>query len=359
MNLVAQNAGVVDPRDALIASLLEYMKTQQTATPFTDLLAVSAMRPGTNGNVSLADAIEQFLIAKRAAGLTNRTICWYGDQIAVFVNWCKAMQISQVSPMEIEKFLAGQRDIRPKLADATISARYRALSALFGWISERYNLTDANNPMHGIKAPRIRKKPVEYVKLREFQQLYDSIRGNDWLDERDRLILLTLFWSGLRVGEVCALAVHDIDVKSQLICVRTAKGDSARFVPCAPDLAAVLVRYLYSRPAWRGAELILSSDGYEGAKGILMPEGVRQMLIRRCSDATMRPMNPHSFRHGFAMTFLNAGMQLSAISEAMGHSSTTITRDIYARWLTQGLSREYERVRKTLVQEQNRLEKSK
>jgi integrase len=74
-------------------------------------------------------------------------------------------------------------------------------------------------------------------------------------------------------------------------------------------------------------------------------DGIRQMLRRRCQAAGLRYMHPHLFRHGFAMLFLNNGMQLSAVSAAMGHSSQQITTDIYAHWLSDGLSREYETAR--------------
>jgi integrase len=56
-------------------------------------------------------------------------------------------------------------------------------------------------------------------------------------------------------------------------------------------------------------------------------------------------MHPHLFRHGFAMLFLNNGMPLSAVAAAMGHASPQTTIDIYAHWLTDGLSREYELAR--------------
>jgi site-specific recombinase XerD len=320
--------------------------------------ALLALIPSHSSNAAIFSAasdqldlmlcLDEFLVAKQAAGLRPRTIRWYRDQIMIFVEWCKSVDAGDVTPSVVERFLAGQRDPKLHLSDATISARYRTLSALFGWIIKRHELAPDANPLHAIPAPRVRKSPIEYVHLAEFARLYDSIEGADWLDERDRVILLILFWSGLRVSEATGLAVHDIDVSAKLICVRSAKGDSARFVPCAPDLAMVLLRYLYARPPWPHKTLFLSSDGYDGVRGALTAEGIRQMLIRRCKAAALRAMNPHAFRHGFAMEFLNAGMQLSAVSEVMGHSNQQITKDIYARWLTGGLSQEYERVRERL-----------
>jgi integrase len=100
--------------------------------------------------------------------------------------------------------------------------------------------------------------------------------------------------------------------------------------------------YLYNRPAWSKPPLWVSSDGYSGVRGALTAEGIRVMLRRRCTDVGLRSINPHQVRHGFAMTLLNAGMELSAVSAAMGHSSQSVTEQVYAAWLTEGLAREYD-----------------
>ena len=102
-----------------------------------------------------------------------------------------------------------------------------------------------------------------------------------------------------------------------------------------------LLGYLYAKPRHASNTLWLGSDGYEGANPITR-EGVRQALRRRCLAAQMRPLNPHSFRHGFAMTMLNDGQaQMSVISKLLGHSSETITRDFYAEWQDVGLGTAY------------------
>jgi integrase len=102
-----------------------------------------------------------------------------------------------------------------------------------------------------------------------------------------------------------------------------------------------LVDYLYSRPAYAGPELWLSSDNRGGAKGPLNYWTIRQILRRRCERAGVRNLNAHSFRHAFATELLNAGADLSAVSAIMGHSSTKVTEAIYAKWLPAGIQREY------------------
>jgi integrase/recombinase XerC len=125
------------------------------------------------------------------------------------------------------------------------------------------------------------------------------------------------------------------------VLVRHGKGQKARVVPTAPTVAALLLDYLYSRPAYTGPELLLSADGANGVRGPLTTDGLRQVLKRLCRNAGVPYLHPHAWRHGFAMLFLNEGTSLSAVSAMMGHSNTAVTQTVYASWQTRGLLREY------------------
>jgi integrase len=220
-----------------------------------------------------------------------------------------------------------------------VAGHYRALSVWCAWLVKRGTLPD--HPMRTIPRPKQPRHRIAYITPAELSVLLGAISTVAWSDVRDQALLRLLFYSGLRVGEAVALYAGEVDMHRRVLLVRRAKGGSARLVPFADEVAPPLLEYLYRRPPWPGPELWLSNDGYGGVRGLLTTEGVRQMLRRRCKAAGMRYINPHAFRHGFAMWTLNAGMELSAVSAAMGHSSTQITQSTYARWLPAGLQREY------------------
>ena len=105
-----------------------------------------------------------------------------------------------------------------------------------------------------------------------------------------------------------------------------------------PDLLA----YLFNRPAHHAPELWTGNDGSGGARGALTDNGIRQMLRRRSKAAGMRPINPHSLRHGFAMEMLNnGGASLEAVSKFLGHASPEITRRFYADYIDEELAAIY------------------
>lgn len=285
--------------------------------------------------------LDRFLTSKTAAGLSPRTIRYYHQQVGGFLLWLDDDAADKtVSRAVVEGYLIERRKGR---SPATVSAAYRALRAFFGWVVECGYLTEQTSPMHKLAAPRVPKKLPRYVTPEEFDTLYGSIDGAAWLDYRDRTLLLLLFWSGLRRAEVMALTKRDLNLKEQVLLVRAGKGDKSRLVPFSPKLEEELNGYLARRPD-DGDDidaLFVSNDGNGGVRGALSDWGLASMLRRRCGEAGVRKMNPHAFRHGFAMNFLNGGMNISAVASAMGHSSVQVTEGYYARWLAKGLQREY------------------
>jgi len=295
--------------------------------------------------------LEKFITAKSAAGKSDRTLRWYTDLIGAYLDHVEELGIPWWQTESMESFQAhlwqrspkgrkGQVGFKPNSVDCY----YRALRAWCNWLLRR-KLMAPPSPLEGMERPSRPKDPVQFVTLEEFTQLLRSIKGEEWMDQRDRCLLMLMFWSGLRVAELTCLRVADVDVAKRLVTVHRGKGGKSRIVPCAPDLGVTMLAYLVARPAVAGNLLFAGNDGYGGVRGNLGVCGVRLMLRRRCEDAGLRYMHPHLFRHGFAMLFLNNGMPISAVAAAMGHSDLKITTDTYAHWLTDGLSREYETAR--------------
>jgi len=282
--------------------------------------------------------LEQFLTAKTAAGLSPDTLRLYAQVLRRYRSYCAVVGEAR-SPVVLASYLAQLRD---RLKPSSVAAHYQVLHAYFSWLTKQGR--SEVNPLADVPRPRVPRQPHRHVTLTEFRRIFSSIPHDAdalWLDHRDRAILIVLFTSGLRIMEAMGMQTGDVDLAHHLITVRRGKGGNARFVPCAPSLTEPLVSYLYTRPPWAGAALWVGSDGRHGVAAALGDEGVRMMLHRRCDAAGMRYLNPHAFRHGFAMAWLNAGMHMSALAAVMGHSSQAVTEAVYAHWQTESLSREY------------------
>lgn len=299
--------------------------------------------------VKIEEAVQQWILAGRGARWGSaRSAEWYQHNVERYLAWVTSDGRSATwhEPATIERYLASERE--RGMSPSTLRARYVSLRAFFDYLIKRKWFAEPN-PLSTIDRPKVPKdKRPRSVELAELRQLLASVGLVKWSDLRDRVILQLLFFSGLRVSELVGLHVTDVDIGRALVIVRSAKGDKDRPVPCLPALGSDLLAYLYSRPAWNGPELFLSNDGAGHASRVLTVEGVRQMLRRRCKKIGIRILNPHAFRHGFAMTTLNAGLEMSAVSTAMGHSSVKVTEQFYARWQIDALQAQYNEVVKKL-----------
>ena len=295
-------------------------------------------------NLTFAAAVDLHRTHLRAKRRAAATLRWYDYQLDHFVSWRQANTLPDVLPDadEIERFLADQHDRKPPLKPSTINGRYRALRGLFNFLEKRRRIPRDTNPFHILDQPSVPLEAPRHVTHGDLQRLLDACAGSSWLDVRDRLILHILFYSGLRVAELCDLSVHSIRTYERAILVQRGKGDKARLTPCPQETIDLFVRYLFVRPEHRD-HLLLAATGHLNVGGSLTRAGIRQMLMRRCRQAGITPTyTPHQFRHGFAMWMLNGGARITTIAAAMGHSSPDITHKIYAHTTVVTVRREYD-----------------
>lgn len=278
--------------------------------------------------------LDAFLTAKSAAGLSSGTIHWYATLLGQFLEWAACKNLETKKPETVEGYLSSLRLRR--LSPFTISDCHRALVVYFKWLCNR-NLVGVS-PMTLVQRPKLPKSRKRHVTLEQFEILYSSINGTDWLDYRDRSILLLLFYSGPRASELLGLSLACLDREQRIIHINGGKGDRDRDVPYSPALLPELDTYLALCP------LIVNEHLFVTAKGLLSYGGLSQMVRRRCEQAAMPRLGLHSFRHGFAMMFLNLGeMELGAVSKTLGHSSVDLTRRFYADFETSSLVRRYDK----------------
>jgi integrase len=292
---------------------------------------------------------KEYTISKLAGGIKPSTLEGYKYLLEVYLKWVDdglrpargdGERLGPMDTAAVEAFMAEQR--RNHSPQSVLNS-FRAMATFFNWLVRRRVIRPDQSPTLTIDRPAISKKRMKYVRLEEFEQLYNSIGDTTWMMWRDRALLLILFYSGLRASEVLNLSVGDIERDEKMIFVRSGKGGKDRMVPYAPQLPGVLDNYLMRRPECRGLDhLFVASDGFEGVDGPLSYMGFVQMMRRRCARAGLpHKLNIHSFRHGFAMWALNNGVPMSALSAMMGHSSVIVTESVYARWVTSAIRREY------------------
>jgi len=207
----------------------------------------------------------------------------------------------------------------------------RALSAvrsLYRYLQEHHGVP--NTVVRAAKVPKLEKRLPTYLDRSQTQSLFDwaeSRAGGDELGPTRDLAILELFYStGIRLSELNGMNVEDLDLLSDQVKVR-GKGRKERIVPVGSRAVLALRRYLNLRQSLvartRGDRraVFLSRRGKR-----LAPRGIQRIMHGMFDAIGGDGLRVHSLRHTFATHMLDAGADLRAVQELLGHASLSTTQ---------------------------------
>jgi len=207
----------------------------------------------------------------------------------------------------------------------TIARKLSALRTFFKFLIKQ-GVVD-QNPAATVTTPKQEKKIPAYLPVDDIFRLLDSIETETLLKARNRAMFETLYSCGIRVSELTGLDLTDIDRSTAIIRV-IGKGNRERMVPIGRKALDAIGDYRrklqHAQPEAAKAvgALFLNKNG-----GRLTTRSVARILekiARECGLAT--PISPHGLRHTFATHMLDAGADLRAIQELLGHQSLATTQ---------------------------------
>ena len=262
--------------------------------------------------------------------LSPATLRAYRREVLVFVDFASDeldhAGPGSVRPHAMRAYLAHLHGRR--LSSRSVARALASLRTYFRFLVAEGVIE--SNPADGVPHPRGPSRtpeiPGRYV-IEELLEGFPNTPGG----RRDRAALELLYGAGLRVGELVALDLGDLQLEQRMLRVR-GKGRKERLVPFGRPAAEALTDYLPDRAGWRrnlrdeDDPLIVNQRG-----GRLSDRSVRRLLdaaVRRTAD--LNHLHPHALRHAFATHLLEAGMDLRAIQELLGHSSLATTQ-VYTR----------------------------
>lgn len=216
------------------------------------------------------------------------------------------------------------------LSPYTIHSCVQAARRFFAWCVEEELIP--SNPARRLRLPRLPDNDPKGITKDDLEKLLVEAWESG---ERDYAIVIFLADTGCRVGGLCSLRVNDVDVTHRRATVRE-KGQKRRTVYFGAETARALGEWLSVRPDNKGDALFV------GRRGPLQPNGVYQVLKRLAEGAGVAGRwNPHSFRHGAAISWLKNGVDLSSVSQLLGHRGILVTAHYYARWTTDELAKRH------------------
>jgi len=293
---------------------------------------------------SIADAIAAFLTQRRDARQASvHTLRAYQHELDQLQAWLarEAPDLQQVHELEgrtLRAYIADRakppRAGAAGLAPASLARAVAAVRAFGRFLAASERLTA--NPAAALRAPKLGRKLPHFLEHDEIAALLASpdCAAGDEAGLRDRAILEMLYSTGMRVGELVALGDQHIDCFGGMVVVR-GKGSKERLALLGKPAIAAFERYRAARdavhgrePGGRGSFLSVATAKRHGGGGRrLSTRDIHRILrthLLRCGLPLKT--SPHTLRHSFATHLLQAGADIRAVQEFLGHASLNTTQ---------------------------------
>ena len=217
----------------------------------------------------------------------------------------------------LRRYLAGMSKETKK---SSIGRKLAAIRSFFRFLLRRGEI--ARNPAELIATPKKEQRLPFHLDIDQTTILMEAPNDDQKYGLRDRAILELLYSSGLRVSELTALDIGELDPSAGMVRV-TGKGGKERIVPVGSRALEALQEYLDERgDGAAGGALFLNTRG-----GRINRRSVARIVdIHVLRIAAFKRISPHTLRHTFATHMLEGGADLRAIQELLGHASLSTTQ---------------------------------
>lgn len=300
--------------------IFETVQPEKVTTPLFKDVALDWLRMNHQKNKGSTEAKYEFLISKHL-------IPYLGEY-----------QIGKLSTEILnsfcEKKLCGDKYNQPLAPSYVRSMMLVANSILNFAVAEKICLP-LNTPIY---KPSIEKREIRILKKAEQIVLEDFLRKD--IDKTKLGVLITLY-TGLRIGEVCALRWEDIDFSSEIITVKStisrvssdSKERKTKLVVDTPKTTSsirkipipeAICEAIKAEREHSLSEFVISEN-----KSFLSPRTYEYRFHRILEDCSITPVNYHALRHTFATRCVEVGVDIKTLSEILGHASVSITLNTY------------------------------
>jgi integrase/recombinase XerC len=246
---------------------------------------------------------------------------------------------AQVDADHIRAWLAS---LHRRRSPATRGRKLASVRAFFRWLIREGEVRD--DPTAGLPMPKLEKRLPRPLSVDDCEQLItndrrtlrqpapeggDRERRSQWMTLRDRALVELLYGTGIRIGELVALDVRDLELRAREVRVM-GKGSKERIVPIPEQARRALSAWLKVRrhSGVMSEPLFISlRPRREGGPRRLAAREARRILGERAVRADLdQHVHPHRLRHSYATHLLDMGADLREIQELLGHTSLSTTQ---------------------------------
>ena len=276
--------------------------------------------------------------------VSPHTVKAYGRDLEAFTDYCDRYygdwSWNTVDRLGLRGFLGELK--RRGLSTRSAARALSAVRSLYRYLQEHHGVP--NNIARAAKVPKLDKRLPTYMDQQQTGRLFDWAEsragGDEFVPTRDLAILELFYSTGIRLSELCGMNLEDLDLLADQAKVR-GKGRKERIVPVGSRAVLALRRYLnlrepvVGRPKSDRRAVFVSRLGRR-----LAPRGIQRIVHRMLDGIGVDGLRVHSLRHTFATHMLDAGADLRAVQELLGHASLSTTQ-IYTHTSVERLKKVY------------------
>lgn len=258
-------------------------------------------------------------------GLAQNTLDSYQRDLNNYVEFLKRSHIRDLNQTRRANIIAYLADLQRKgRATSTISRNLASLRSFYGFLI-RDGLIDSD-PTTNLESPKIEKRLPKVLTVQEVEALLEGPDLGDVCGLRDKAMLELLYATGIRVSELVALNLSDVNLNMGFLkCF--GKGSKERIIPLGTMALTNVSDYVMRARGklLRNQEeesLFLNHHGQR-----LSRQGFWKIIKKYAITATIeKEITPHTLRHSFATHLLENGADLRAVQEMLGHADISTTQ---------------------------------
>jgi len=222
----------------------------------------------------------------------------------------------------------------------TVARRFAAIRSWFHYLHRESIIT--SNPTLYLTSPRLDQRLPKFLDQSQIETLMDLPDRTTVLGTRDAALIELLYGTGMRLSELVDLNVQSVDFTGERIRV-LGKGEKERIVPLGGHALAALQVYIQTRENLLKKGRKTETSLFVNQQGKrLTGRGVQKILDRYAMEIGEEHLSPHTLRHTAATHLLDAGADLIAVKEILGHERLSTTQ-VYTHVALDRLKRTYEK----------------
>lgn len=262
--------------------------------------------------------IIKLFLSTKATKLSTKTVSYYLDTIKRLLTVIQK-PLTEITSIDINYFL---NTVRHDNTAVSLNNLRRNISAFFTWMRKSHLIIE--NPCEAIEPYKQIEKPIDHLEATEYEQLKSGCRSS-----RDRALIEFLRSTAMRVGEIGAVRISDIDWNTGLITIYGGKSHSYRPV-CLDSIA---LKYLSEYISERGLSMSCDAPLFSSRRSDkpLSSESIRECLKNiRSRSGLNRRVYPHLFRKTTATNIVRRGGSVHDAGEYLGHKDSSTAGKYYS-----------------------------